>query len=58
MADDCQPEAQAVRVTRSTATGCSNLYREMALAIERESRSLPSASGGGVVLAFRRRRGA
>lgn len=58
MVDDCQAEAQAARVTRSKVTGCPNLYQEMALAIERESRSMPPAGASGVVLAFRRRRGA
>jgi len=57
MADDSQSEAQAVRVARSTVAGCPNLYREMALVIERESRSMPSAGHSGIVLAFRRRRG-
>ena len=58
MADDCQPEARAARVARSTLTGCPNQYEEMALVIERESRSMSPAGNGGIVLAFRRRRGA
>ena len=57
MADDRRPEAQAARVTRSTLTGCLNLYEEMALVIERESRNMSPAGNGGTVLAFRRRRG-
>jgi hypothetical protein len=58
MTDDCQAEVQAVRVTGSRVTGCPNLYQEMALAIERESRSMSPVGNGGIVLAFRRRRGA
>jgi len=57
MADDCQPEAQDVRVARSTLTGCPSLYQEMALVIERESRRMSPAGNSGIVLAFRRRRG-